>query len=108
MARIILSEHGVLKHTYYKLDGTLSIGSAEDNIVKLDHTDVSSRHAVIRAQQDDKGRVYFVLQDLDSQHGSFINSRRVKVHRLSHRDLIRIGPQQFIFYDHKDRYYSTS
>ncbi len=102
MARIIYSENGVLKKEYIRLSEKISIGRSENNLVQLDDGSISDQHAIIRAELDDHGRRIFILQDLDSKQGCYLNSHRIKQHQLRHKDRIRIGQQQFIFFDHKD------
>ena len=102
MARIIVSENGVLKKNFFKVSDRLSIGRSTNNRVQLDDNDISEQHALIRAELDDHGRRVYILQDLDSEHGCYLNSHRVTQHQLRHKDRIRIGQRQFVFFDHKD------
>ena len=101
MARIILSQNGLLGHAYFNINQPLLIGRAPESQVLLEDDMVSPNHALIFSEQDSNGIVHFFIEDLNSQHGSFVNRQRVTRNELKHRDVIRIGPHQFTFYDHK-------
>lgn len=66
----------------------VSIGRAPDNIVSLaGDTDASRYHAVIEPRQND-----FIISDLGSTNGTFINGAPVRKERsLQHGDLISFG-----------------
>lgn len=53
---------------------------------------ISRRHSRIEKDQDQ-----FVIQDLDSLNGTFINDVPVKRRVLQHGDRVRIGDSQFLF-----------
>ena len=53
---------------------------------------VSRRHSVIEKNESE-----FVIRDLDSLNGTFVNDVPVKKRRLEHGDRIRIGESQFLF-----------
>ncbi|MCC7365530.1 MAG: FHA domain-containing protein [Dehalococcoidia bacterium] len=55
--------------------------------VVVDHESVSARHARIRRTA--RG---WVVEDLDSRFGLFVDANRVSEHILSHGDMVRIGP----------------
>ncbi len=64
-----------------------SIGSADANALQIAEASVAESHAVIRRR---RGR--YVLSDLKSAGGTFVNNRRVRRRRiLKHRDSIRFG-----------------
>lgn len=102
MARIILSTCGIPNMRYFKVNNSLSIGRSPTNLVQLNDDSVGEKHAIIKEQTDDQGRRIYILQDLDSQHGCYLNAQRVKQQQLHHKDKIRIGVQEFIFFDYKD------
>ena len=56
---------------------------------------VSRRHSKIEKEAEQ-----FVIEDLDSLNGTFINEVPVKRRELQHGDRIRIGDSQFIFLTH--------
>ena len=57
---------------------------------------VSRRHSRIDKEQDE-----FVILDLDSLNGTFINDVPVKRRTLQHGDRVRIGDSQFLFLMHE-------
>jgi len=64
-----------------------SIGSADANALQITEASVAESHAVIRRR---RGR--YVLSDLKSTGGTFVNDQRVRRGRvLRHRDAIRFG-----------------
>jgi len=78
------------------LDGTLDIGRTTGTLL-LAETDVSRRHARIR-----RGFDGFVIEDLDSANGTFVNGERVDgVTQLRPGDRIQIG-RTIMMYSHWD------
>ena len=72
----------------------LSIGREDNNLLVLDDNFVSRRHARIERKQN-KG--LYILKDMDSQNGVFLNGSRIQTAILNHNDNIQIGNQQFTF-----------
>ncbi|MBW2037641.1 MAG: FHA domain-containing protein, partial [Deltaproteobacteria bacterium] len=71
----------------YLLTGQrIVIGRASDNEISIDEKIVSRRHAEIIREGE-----HFVLVDLDSHNGTFINDARITRHILTDQDTIRIG-----------------
>jgi hypothetical protein len=62
------------------------IGRSTENDIVLDSPAVSSSHAVLI--QDGTG---LAIEDLGSRNGTFVAGSRVGLHRLSDRDVVRIG-----------------
>ncbi|UCF93714.1 MAG: FHA domain-containing protein [Desulfobacterales bacterium] len=71
---------------------SLSIGRRQDNDVVIENLAVSGHHAKI----DSVGNG-FVLVDLQSKNGSFVNEQLVNSHWLNHGDVINIGKHALIF-----------
>ena len=67
-------------------DGKNSVGSAPDAQIPLRDSTVSGQHASVRFED---GR--FVLTDLDSSNGTFLNDKRVSREELKDNDVIRFG-----------------
>ncbi len=68
----------------------ITIGRSEDNDVVIHHKKLSRRHA----------RLFFeggkwLIEDLRSTNGVWINGERIGVHTLCHGDEIRLGPALF-------------
>ena len=69
-----------------------TLGRGPDNQVQIDETSVSRHHAQITLEVEG-----FVIRDLDSQNGSFVNGEPIKEHLLVDGDRIQIGTARFIF-----------
>jgi type II secretory pathway predicted ATPase ExeA len=66
--------------------GKLSLGRAANNDVRLDSRFVSRNHCQVVTTER-----YSVIEDLQSQNGLIVASRRVSVHRLQEGDGVEIG-----------------
>ena len=73
-------------------EGTTSIGRAPSNEVQLIQGGISRTHARITFKNGQ-----FVLTDLGSRNGSFVNSESVKEAVLNHNDKILFGQRGFVF-----------
>jgi hypothetical protein len=67
-------------------DGPLALGRALDNDVILDDTSVSRHHARFLPRVG-----YWLIEDLGSRHGTFVNNRRVTSAPVRAGDRIRLG-----------------
>jgi hypothetical protein len=82
-----------------KAGASLTIGRRDTNDVVIEDPAVSGHHAKIDALKD-----RFVLIDLQSKNGSFVNEQLVSSHWLKHEDVITIGEHSLIFnYHEKER-----
>ena len=75
---------------------SLTIGRRDTNDVVIEDSAVSGHHAKIDALED-----RFVLIDLQSKNGSFVNEQLVNSHWLKHEDVITIGEHSLIFNYHE-------
>ena len=66
--------------------GSITIGRREDNDVVIDDPAVSGHHAKIDALGN-----RFVMTDLQSKNGSFVNEQLIHSHWLKDGDVINIG-----------------
>ena len=71
---------------------SLSIGRHEDNNIVIDNLAVSGHHAKI----DSVGEG-FLVTDLQSKNGSFVNEQFISTHWLKHGDVITIGKHSIVF-----------
>ena len=79
-------------------EGAITIGRESGNFVQLDDNEVSRRHAEIRRVE---GR--FVVGDLKSSNGTYVNNRKVERAELSSGDQIQIGRTVMVYSkDHDD------
>ena len=67
-------------------DERFTIGRSHGNSLALDSAEISRLHAEIVKERD-----RFVLRDLGSRAGTFVNDETVIVHTLGHGDRIRVG-----------------
>jgi len=91
MPRLILQFEGlVLKECVVGASAT--IGRLPDNAVVIDNPAVSSRHARVFRDGD-----HFVLEDLKSTNGTFVNEARVTRHTLQNGDVVVVGKHRVVF-----------
>jgi pSer/pThr/pTyr-binding forkhead associated (FHA) protein len=78
------------------------IGRSEDNDLCIDDALSSREHALLDkvTSENDSDSVNYVLRDLDSTNGTFVNHTQVKAHLLVDGDMIRIGQSFFKFSEH--------
>ena len=75
---------------------TLTIGRKEGNDLVIDNQAVSGFHArILREDQD------FVIEDLNSLNGTFINGRKVSRYVLKNSDVVLIGNHTIEFFSEK-------
>jgi hypothetical protein len=79
-----------------KAGASLTIGRRDTNDVVIEDPAVSGHHAKIDCLED-----RFVLIDLQSKNGSFVNEQLVNSHWLKHEDVITIGEHSLIFNHHE-------
>jgi signal transduction histidine kinase/pSer/pThr/pTyr-binding forkhead associated (FHA) protein len=72
--------------------GAVSIGREAGNAIQVDDHEVSRRHAEIRRVGDG-----YVLGDLKSSNGTFVNDTRIERSELSSGDRIRLGRTILIY-----------
>ena len=70
----------------WSLGPVVTIGRLPDNTIVVDSSAASGHHACAALEGDD-----FVLEDLASTNGTFVNDTRVSRHTLRNGDVIRIG-----------------
>jgi len=92
MARLILmyNKQVVNEHPYAK--GGVTIGRHEDNTIVINNLAVSAFHARIDKQGSD-----FILTDLQSTNGTFVNDERITSRKLLHGDNVLIGKHVLLF-----------
>ncbi len=79
--------------TRFELEGdTIGMGRDASNAVQLHDTEASRQHAEIR--RCDGG---YLLVDLNSSNGTFVNGERVAEHRLASGDQVQLGGTLMLF-----------
>ena len=71
---------------------SLTIGRLDKNNIVIENLAVSGRHAKIDALEDG-----YLLTDLKSKNGSFVNKKQVTSHWLENNDFITIGKHTLVF-----------
>jgi len=77
---------------------SIRIGRVPDNEIIVENLGVSRYHAVIDCED---GR--YLLTDLDSSNGTFVNGVRIKKTELQDRDVITIGKYTLEFHSEADK-----
>lgn len=73
-------------------DEAISLGRDNDNSIQLHDSEVSRHHAEVRC--DEQG---FLLVDLNSSNGSFVNGNQVTEQQLTNGDRVQLGRTLMIF-----------
>ena len=93
----LVANAGPLRGTVLTLVGEeFSIGRDPATWLSIDNRSVSRQHCVIKK---DSGQ--FMISDLDSLNGTFVNGMPIKERLLEHGDEIRVGDSLFLFYSHE-------
>jgi hypothetical protein len=74
------------------MESAVSIGRAPTNDIPVGDNAASGEHCRIRPEAGG-----FVLNDLQSTNGTYVNEKRIERHRLSEGDVIRVGETQLQF-----------
>lgn len=102
MAVIIQTVDGVVANRFLIERPALNFGRTTDNQVQIEDIAVSNRHARVIIEDDERGEL-FIIEDLNSTNGTFVNEKKVTRQRLFHDDVIRIGLNNFTFIDENER-----
>jgi pSer/pThr/pTyr-binding forkhead associated (FHA) protein len=92
MARIILKFKELVLKDFALQDGGKTIGRAPGNDIVLENLLVSGHHARI----DQAGGDY-ILTDLQSKNGTYVNGARITSAKLKHGDQILVGKHTLVF-----------
>ncbi|MCL2117363.1 MAG: ATP-binding protein [Planctomycetaceae bacterium] len=87
---VILGSGQGVRHELLKR--IVTIGRDSSNVLQLNDSEVSRRHAEVRRLDD-----VDLVVDLGSSNGVFVNSRRVTEQRLENGDQIQIGKTLFLY-----------
>ena len=103
MALIIQTVDGVIVNRFDIDEAGLQFGRADSNQVQIDDSAVSTNHAEIVVEENGDGKAVYVLRDSGSTNGTFLNEKQVKSQPLHHKDIIRVGWNNFVFIDENER-----
>src|SRR3990170_460698 len=76
----------------YPVDSEVTIGRPPDTPVVIDNPAVSGHHARIFLEGDD-----YVVEDLRSKNGTYVNGQHVVRGALRHRDVLLVGKHKLVF-----------
>jgi hypothetical protein len=91
--RLVEMENGASGREHPLALGRTSIGRASDNVVHLLDEAVSRHHAEVVPGPDG-----YLLRDLGSENGIFVNGERSPEHVLREGDVIQIGARTLVFH----------
>jgi pSer/pThr/pTyr-binding forkhead associated (FHA) protein len=79
-------------------EGKTSVGSAPDNDIVLEDEFISGKHAVVKFVAKDGEKIY-ILTDLDSANGTFLNDSQEQIAReeLVDNDTVTFGQTKMKF-----------
>ncbi len=91
MPKLILQfEDRVLRE--YGVGPSVTIGRLPDNVVVIDNPTVSSHHARLFKDGEE-----FVIEDLASTNGTYVNERLVARHTMHDGDVVLVGKHKLVF-----------
>jgi transcriptional regulator with GAF, ATPase, and Fis domain len=88
----LVAINGPLRKSEFPIVGELSVGRDVENTIRLEDTWVSARHCTITARNE-----RFILNDLESHAGTFVNGIPVTQRELNGGDEVAIGNSLFLF-----------
>jgi pSer/pThr/pTyr-binding forkhead associated (FHA) protein len=80
----------------------ISIGRLPENAISIANMGVSRRHTKIEEDADRR----YVISDLNSLNGTYVNGKRIKKANLNHGDKIAIGKYTILYEDSDHNEYS--
>jgi general secretion pathway protein A len=92
VGRLVLRHEGVQLEEALITPGRFVIGRTSDNDMQIDSKFVSRHHAQLVTTPEGS-----VIEDLNSTNGVFLNGKRVRRHRLSPGDVIKIGTHELVY-----------
>ena len=90
----LLAEDGLTAERWELGDGPLAIGRDAAADIIVDDAALSRRHFLIAREVNG-----YVLKDLNSRNGTWVDGRQAKSTRLRHHDCILAGRTLFMFND---------
>jgi pSer/pThr/pTyr-binding forkhead associated (FHA) protein len=94
----LLNEDGTVVQHWELGDKPLAFGRGTAVDVKIDDDGVSRRHFIILREGED-----YLLRDLSSRNGTWVDGSRAATTRLRHNDRILAGRTQFRFSENEER-----
>jgi pSer/pThr/pTyr-binding forkhead associated (FHA) protein len=95
MVKFIVFFDNELVKSYELDDPVITIGRLPENTICISNMGISRRHSKIERDSNNA----YVLSDLNSLNGTYVNNTKVKKIALSHGDKITIGKYTILFED---------
>ena len=92
IGRLVLTLKGEELGDALIVPGRFIIGRTSDNDMQVDSKFVSRHHAQLISSPEGS-----VLEDLNSTNGVYLNGKRVRRHKLSPGDVIKIGTHELVY-----------
>jgi hypothetical protein len=89
---LLIEDRSGVPGAHHRLGPLTTIGRTPDNQIVVPVREVSRRHAEIVLAEGG-----YVVKDLGSPNGTFVNGERITEHRLHDDDRIAMGGQVFVF-----------
>ena len=94
MPRLIVQSPELSGLVFDLVEGEVTVGRAADNAIHIDHSSLSSHHAVLNATPSGD----YSIRDLNSTNGTRINGNKIASQKLMRGDLIQLGNIE-VYYD---------
>ena len=95
MFKLILKFQDTVVEEYEFHTTPVTVGRRDDNNIVIDNMAVSGHHAVIEEEDPN----YYVLVDLESLNGTFVNETKVTRQRIFDGDSLIVGKHTLVFVD---------
>ena len=92
MAKLTLKFDERVLNEYGLDQGEVTVGRLPGNTILIDNPAVSGHHARIVRDGD-----RYILEDLRSKNGTYVNQRHVIRHMLEERDVVLVGKHKLVF-----------
>jgi pSer/pThr/pTyr-binding forkhead associated (FHA) protein len=91
----LLDDNGITSRRWELGDKPLAVGRGKSSDIMIEDASLSRRHFVVEREGDT-----YLLRDLDSQNGTWVDGRRARSTKLHHHDCILAGRTIFMFNEH--------
>jgi hypothetical protein len=92
--RLVLLDGEEPTESYFLGPQPAIIGRAAGIAIQVLEEAISRRHAEIKP-----GPEGFVLHDLGSENGTYVNGERIATHTLREGDVVQVGPRRLVFHE---------
>ena len=96
MAKIVIRFQTQILGEHALAPGFTTIGRLPSHPICIENLGISRNHAFILGDIDEK---IFILEDLQSLNGTYVNKKRVQKYLLKHNDVITIGQHALEYLD---------